>query len=158
MNHDSPQAPLASHSKLCLARACPRTRDVLVEILVPPEVPSPRNYRFHLARACLGQGRQPRAKPQPKAEADMSIQCAYLPHTTSQANMSDRTAVLSTFTNYNDVCPGITATVPHTVCRLRMGRTYDKVWSGPREETTPRPKPVSASKQAPPRPSSASVN
>jgi hypothetical protein len=43
---------------------------------------------------------------------DTSIQCAYLPHVTSQANRSDRTTVLSTFTNYDDVCLGITAIVP----------------------------------------------
>jgi hypothetical protein len=38
MNHDLAEAPLDGHSKLRLARACPRTRDVLREILIaaPP--------------------------------------------------------------------------------------------------------------------------
>jgi hypothetical protein len=42
----------------------------------------------------------------------MSIQCVYLPHATSQANRSDRTAVLSVITNYDDTCLGIAIIVP----------------------------------------------
>ena len=43
------------HSKLRLARARPRARAALEEILVPLEVPSPRNRRFRHARARLGE-------------------------------------------------------------------------------------------------------
>jgi hypothetical protein len=51
-----------------------------------PDQASPRNYHLRLARARLGQERQPRARSQPKAADDMSIQCAYLPHATSHTN------------------------------------------------------------------------
>jgi hypothetical protein len=79
-NHDSPEASHDGHSKLHLTRACPRTGDVLEEIIVPPEVLPSWNGCFHLVRACLRQGGQPRARPRPKAVGDMSIQYAYLPH------------------------------------------------------------------------------
>ena len=157
VNHDSSEGPFGSRSKLRLARACPRMRHVLGKILVPPEVPSPRSHHFCLARARLGRRRQPRARPQPKVVGDMRIQCAYLPHATLQPNRSDKTAVLSSFTNYDGTCPRITSTVrPHRL-QLQMGRTYDKAWSGPLEETTPRPRSASASGQTSPRPSSASA-
>jgi hypothetical protein len=42
--------------------------------------------------------------------------------------------------------------------QLRMGCAYDKAWSGPREETTPCPKPTSTSEQTPPHPRLASAN
>jgi hypothetical protein len=131
VNHDSPEGPFCSRSKLRLARACPRMRDVLRKILVPPEVPSPRSHHFCLARARLGRRKQPRARPQPKVVGDMRIQCAYLPHATSQPNRSDKTVVLSSFTNYDGTRPGITSNVHAHRLQLQMGRTYDKAWSGP---------------------------
>jgi hypothetical protein len=39
VNHDSPEAPLGSLSKLHLARACPRTRDVLGKSSSHPRSP-----------------------------------------------------------------------------------------------------------------------
>jgi hypothetical protein len=47
----------------------------------------------------------------------MSIQCKYLPYVTLQSNSTDRTAVPSTFTDYDDACLGITTTAPP--CRLQ---------------------------------------
>jgi hypothetical protein len=64
------------------------------------------------------------------------VQYAYLPHATSQANRSDRTAVLSAYTNYYDACLGTTATVPHASCQHLMGHAYTKVRAEPREETS----------------------
>ena len=43
---------------------------------------------------------------------DMAIKCKLPPHVTLQSNRSDRTAVPSTFTDYDDACPGIMATAP----------------------------------------------
>jgi hypothetical protein len=59
MNHDSSETSLGGRSKLRVARACPRARAALREILAPPEVLSPRNSCFRLARACLGQEDNP---------------------------------------------------------------------------------------------------
>jgi hypothetical protein len=52
----------------------------------------------------------------------MSIQCAYLPHAISQANSSNKTAILSTFTNYDGACPRIMVTVPPPPHRLDLGK------------------------------------
>jgi hypothetical protein len=59
---------------------------------------------------------------------------------TSQANRNDRTTVLSTFTNYDDVCPRITTFVPprrlplSPTTMIVMGHAYDKTWSSPRKK------------------------
>jgi hypothetical protein len=55
---------------------------------------------------------KPQTRPQPKVAGDIRIQCAYLPHTASHANMSDITVVLSAFTIYDDTGLGTAATVP----------------------------------------------
>lgn len=60
MSHDTPEISLGSRSKLRLARVYPRASAALGEILAPPEVPSPRNSYFRLARACLEQKDNPK--------------------------------------------------------------------------------------------------
>jgi hypothetical protein len=114
ISHDSSETQLRGSLKLRLARACPRTRAAPEEILVSPEVPTSRNDSFHLVRACLEQEGNPQARPQSKVARprDMSIQCIYLPHMTSHANRCDMTAVLSTFTNYDNACPEKTIVAP----------------------------------------------
>jgi hypothetical protein len=94
--------------------------------------------------------RQPRAKRHPKATGGMSIQCAYLPHAISQANSSNKTAILSTFTNYDGACPRITVTVPppHTV--WTSGRNYASPEAGLASEQTS-PRPILESASCPPR-------
>jgi hypothetical protein len=71
MSHDLPETQLSGRSKLCLARACPRTRAALREILVSPEVLSSRNSCFRHAQARLEQGGQPRTQPHPKVMGTM---------------------------------------------------------------------------------------
>jgi hypothetical protein len=62
---------------------------------------------------------------------------------------SDEIVVSSTFTNYDDARPVITATAPlrRLLCsnKLWMGRARVWAWSHPREETPPRPKSASSS-------------
>jgi hypothetical protein len=80
MSHNSPKSPLGYHSKPRLARACPRTRNILGEILVLPEVIPSRNGCFRLARARLRQGGQPRSWPQSNIAGTIGTQ-AFNVHT-----------------------------------------------------------------------------
>jgi hypothetical protein len=49
---------------------------------------------------------------QSKSVGDRSIQCTYLPHVELQVNRSDKTVVLSNFTNYDDTCGHCSCTPP----------------------------------------------
>jgi hypothetical protein len=83
----------------------------------------------------------------------MSIQCAYLPHATSQANRNDRTG--SRWLSPTMMTQRLL--FPHFIYQLLIGRAYDNAWAGPQEETTPHPRSALASEQTLPRPSPVSA-
>jgi hypothetical protein len=86
---------------------------VLGEILVPTEVPlSAVTHNSASLEPVSGKEDNPEPGLSQRPQGYMSIQCAYLPRAVSQANRSDRTAVPSAFTNYDDACLGTTAIIP----------------------------------------------
>jgi hypothetical protein len=99
MSHDSSEPPLGR-----LLKPPPR-----------PSLPSGEGgarENPRLARGPLFTVQRFTPRPRPASikghgnRGDMSIQCEYLSHMIPQSNRSDGTVVLSTFTNYDDACPG----------------------------------------------------